>query len=48
MKKEKAAALEVIIHKYRNKKLDLDGQQKQEKSLYENSNLLKASKKLKI
>ena len=45
MKKEKAAALDVIIHKYKNKKMDLDCQQRQERSLNEHTNLLKASKK---
>ena len=44
MKREKTAALEVIIHKFRNRKLDLDCQQRLERSLNEHSNLLKASK----
>jgi hypothetical protein len=45
MKKEKARGLETIIHKYKNRKFDLEKQQKQEKSLNDNNNLLKASKK---
>lgn len=44
MKKEKAKGLETIIHKYKNRKFDLEKQQKQEKSLNDNNNLLKASK----
>lgn len=44
MKKEKARGLETIIHKYKNRKFDLEKQQKQEKLLSDNNNLLKASK----
>jgi len=44
MKKEKARGLETIIHKYKNRKFDLEKQQKQEKQLNENPNSLKASK----
>lgn len=44
MRKEKDAGLERIMHKYKNRKFDLEMQQKQEKLLSENANLLKASK----
>lgn len=44
MKKEKDYGLEIIVHKYKNRKFDLEKQQKQEKLLNENANLLKASK----
>ncbi len=44
MKKEKASGLETLVHKYKNRKFDLELQQKQEKLLNDNNNLFKASK----
>ena len=44
LRKEKAAALEKTIHKYKNRKYDLDTQQKQERLYNENVNLFRASK----
>ena len=44
MKKEKGAGLETLVHKYKNRKFDLELQQKQEKLLNDNANLFKASK----
>jgi hypothetical protein len=46
LKKEKTLAYEKILHKYKNRKLDLELQQKQEKVHTENVNLYKASKQL--
>ena len=43
MKKEKNSGLSTVIHKYKNRKYDLDLQQKQEKLLTENNNFFKAS-----
>jgi hypothetical protein len=43
LKKEKNVAYEKILHKYKNRKLDLELQQKQEKIHTENVNLFKAS-----
>lgn len=44
LRKERDAETEKLIHRYKNKKLDLDMQQKQEKNLTSNQNMLKASK----
>lgn len=46
LKKEKESDLERLIHKYKNRRLELEIQQKQEKILTENDNLMKASKKI--
>ncbi len=43
VRKEKDDGLEIILHKYRNRKIDLEMQQKQEKILSDNPNMLKAS-----
>lgn len=43
-KKTKSDELEKLIHKFKNKKVDLEIQQKQEKILTENTNLMRASK----
>jgi hypothetical protein len=43
MKKQKKAASDTIEHKFKNRKFDLEMQQKQEKLLNENHNLMKAS-----
>jgi hypothetical protein len=43
LKKEKESELEKIFHKFKNRRLDLELQQKHEKVLSENVNLLKAS-----
>lgn len=44
MKKEKNDEMGKIVLKYKNRKIDLEAQQKQEKYLAENENQLKASK----
>lgn len=44
MKKERDQGLHTIIHKYKNRKIDLDMQQKTERILTENENIFKASK----
>ena len=44
LKKEKSASFDKLIHKYKNRKLDLDIQQKQEKIYNDNLNLYRASK----
>jgi hypothetical protein len=44
MRKEKDSGIERILHKYKNRKFDLEMQQKQEKLMNENNNLYKASK----
>lgn len=44
VKKEKQRQLEILIHKFKNKKAELEIQQKMETHITENKNLLKASK----
>jgi hypothetical protein len=44
MKKQRQQGMEKINHKYKNRKFDLEVQQKQEKLLNENTNLMRASK----
>lgn len=46
MKKQRQSGLEQINHKYKNRKFDLEMQQKQEKLLNENNNVMKASKEI--
>jgi hypothetical protein len=46
MKKQKDDEMAVIILKFKNRKMDLESQQKQEKTLTENENLFKQSKTL--
>lgn len=43
MKKQRQEGLEQINHKFKNRKFDLEQQQKQEKLLSENNNVMKAS-----
>lgn len=45
MKKQKDDEMAVIILKFKNRKMDLESQQKHEKTLTENENLFKQSKK---
>jgi len=44
LKKQRKSVFESLINKFKNRKFELDLQQKQEKLLSENQNLLKASK----
>lgn len=44
LKREKESDLEKLIHKYKNRRLELESQQRQEKLLTENDSLMKASK----
>jgi len=44
LKKDKQFQLDVLIHKYKNKKAELENQQKMENVVTENKNLYKASK----
>lgn len=44
MRKQKVKDEQTILHKFKNRKFDLDVQQKREKNLSENKNLMKASK----
>ena len=48
MRKEMNAILENIEHKYQNRKIDLDLQQKQAKLLYENENMMKSNIRFKF
>ena len=43
MKKQKEDEIAKLVHRFKNKKMELDSQQKLEKNLNENENLLKAS-----
>ena len=43
MKKERKAEEDRILHKFKNRKFDLEMQQKQEKLLSENKNMMKSS-----
>jgi len=44
MKKQRKTSFENLINKFKNRKFELELQQKQEKLLFENENILKASK----
>lgn len=44
LKKQRKTVFENLINKFKNRKFELDMQQKQEKLLAENQNMLKASK----